>query len=256
MIGRIDRLGVRLSSLAAAALFAVTLAVPAAPAPTVDTIVADYVAARGGLAKIRAIKTLRQTGRAFAGRGREALLVRELKRPGRIRFEFTVQGVTAVFVCDGRKGWKVSPFDDDMQLKELPDEVTQEAIEQADIEGPLVDWKAKGHQVELVGHETVNGRDTYKLKLTLKTGALRYEYIDLETHHEVRADSTRQVRGRALRIETTFADQQKAGGVLFPRRIEVVAEGRAERLRVVVDKIEVNPALSDARFELPGKAKP
>lgn len=256
MIGRVDRPGTRLSSLAAAVLFAVTLAAPAVPAPTVDRIVADYVAARGGMKKIRALQTLRQTGRAFAGQGREALVVRELKRPGRIRFEFTVQGVTAVFVCDGKKGWKVSPFDDDMQLKELPDEVTQEAIEQADIEGPLVDWKSKGHQVELVGREAVNGRDTYKLKITLKTGAVRYEYIDVESHYEVRADSTRQVRGRDVQIETTFSEQKKAGGVLFPRLIEVAAVGRAQRLRVVVDKVEVNPTLSDARFELPGPAKP
>jgi len=253
---RIYRPRSRVSSLIAVALLAVTLALPAAPAPTVDGIVADYVAARGGLAKIRAIKSLRQTGRAFAGQGREALVVRELKRPGRIRFEFTVQGVTAVFVCDGKHGWKVSPFDDDMQLKELPDDVTQDAIEQADIEGPLVDWKAKGHQVELVGREVVSGRDTYKLKLTLKTGGVRYEYIDVETHYEVRADSTRQVRGRDVQLETTFANHKKTGGVLFPRLVEVATVGRAQRLRVVVDKIEVNPSLSDARFEMPGPAKP
>lgn len=252
----IYRLGSRASSLAAVALMGVALAAAAAPAPTVDKIVADYVAARGGLAKIKAINTLRQTGRAFAGQGREAVVVRELKRPGRIRFEFTVQGVTAVFGCDGKKGWKVSPFDDDMQLKELPDEVTQDAIEQADIEGPLVDWKAKGHQVELVGHETVGGRDTYKLKLTLKTGGVRYEYIDVQSHYELRVDSTRQVRGHDVQLQTTFANHQKTGGVLFPRKIEVAAEGRAQRLRVVVDKVELNPALSDARFEMPSPGKP
>jgi outer membrane lipoprotein-sorting protein len=250
MTQRLRPTGPRLLSLAVVALLTITAALSAAPAPTVDSIVADYVAARGGLAKIRAIKSLRQTGRAFAGQGREALVVRELKRPGRIRFEFTVQGVTAVFVCDGTKGWKVSPFDD-MELKELPEDVTQEAIEQADIEGPLVDWKAKGHQVELVGSETVNGRETHKLKLTLKTGAVRYEYIDVSSHFELRADSTRQVRGRDVQIETTFAEHKKTGGVLFPRRIEVASVGRAQRLRVVVDKVEVNPTLSDARFERP-----
>jgi outer membrane lipoprotein-sorting protein len=251
-------MNVRLTSLAAAALCAFTLAVPAAPAPapSVDKIVADYVAARGGLAKIKAITTLRQTGRAFGGQRREALVVRELKRPGRIRFEFTVQGMTAVFVCDGANGWKVSPFDDDMALKELPDDVTKDAMEQADIEGPLVDWKSKGHQLELAGRETVNGRDAYKLKLTLKTGGVRYEYIDVASHLEVRVDSTRQVRGRDVQLETTFADHQKTGGVVFPRKIEVAAAGRAQRLRIVVDKIEVNPTLSDALFAKPKTAHP
>jgi len=258
---RVDRLGMRAFSLGAVALFAFTLAVPAAPpkapptTPSVDAIVADYVTARGGLAKIRAIKTLRQTGRIFEGQGREALVVREVMPPGRIRVQFTIQGVTAVFVSNGTTGWKVSPFEDDMALKELPDEVTHEAIEQADIEGPLVDWKAKGHQVEFAGNETVNGRAAYKLKLTLNSGTVRYEYIDAASHFEVRADSTRQVKGRDLQIETTFTDHQKTGGVLFPRRIEIAAEGRPQHARVVVDKVEVNPTLSDALFERPSPAK-
>jgi len=247
----------RVFSLTAATLFAVTLAVPATPpkdpatAPSIDAIVADYVAARGGSTKIRALKTLRQTGRIFEAQGREALVVREVKPPGRIRVQFTIQGVTAVFASNGTTGWKVSPFEDDMSIKELPDEVTREAIEQTDLEGPLVDWKAKGHTVEFAGHETVNGLPTYKLKVTLKSGAVRYSYIDVASHFEVRVDSTRQVRGRDLGIETTFADYKKTGGVLFPRKIEIAAEGRPQRARVVVDKVEVNPALSDALFERP-----
>ena len=261
MSRRVDRLGMRACSLVAVGLFAFTLAVPAAPpktqptTPSVDAIVGDYVTARGGLAKIRALKTLRQTGRVFEGQGREALVVREVKPPGRIRVQFTIQGVTAVFASNGTTGWKVSPFEDDMQIKELPDEVTKEAIEQTDLEGPLVDWKAKGHTVEFAGNETVSGRATYKLKITLKSGAVRTSYIDVASHFEVRVDSTRQVKGRDLKIETTFSDHKKTGGVLFPRRIEIAAEGRPQRPRVVVDKVEVNPALSDALFERPSPAK-
>ena len=256
MSRRVDRPGTRWVPLAAVALLAIATVVSAAPPATVDSIVAEYVAARGGLAKIRSIQTLRQKGRAFAGEGREALVLRELKRPGRIRFEFTVQGVTGVYVSDGSHGWQVSPFDGDMAPKPLPDEVTREAIEQADLEGPLVDWKSKGHQVELVGREAVDGRETYKLKLTLKSGAVRYEYIDVKSHHQVRTDSTRQIRGQPVRIETTFGEHKKAGGVLFPRRIEVVAAGRAQRLRLLVDTVEVNPPLSDARFEVPSPRPP
>jgi len=248
----IGRLGTRLLPLITVALLSVTPAVSAQTAPTVDTIVADYVAARGGLAKIKSIQTLRQKGRAYGGEGREALVLRELKRTGKIRFEFTVQGVTGVYVSDGDKGWQVSPFDGDMAPQQLSDEVTREAIDQADVEGPLVDWRSKGHQLELVGREAVSGREAYKLKLTLKTGAVRYEYIDVKSHYQVRTDSQRHVRGQEVQIATTFGDHKKFGGVLFPRLIEVVAAGRAQRLRVVVDKVEVNPPLSDARFELRG----
>ena len=227
-----------------------------AASPAVEEIVARYVAARGGLKKIQSIQTLRQKGRATLGAERQALVTRELKRPGRIRFEFTVQGVTGVYVSDGQRGWKVSPFDGEMGPQPLGDQVVAEASEQADIEGPLVDWKAKGHQLELVGREAIGGSEAYKLKVTLKGGAVLYNYIDVKSMYLVRTDSTRQVRGRPLQIETTFSDFKKTAGILFPRQVEMAAAGRPQRLRIVVDKVEVNPPLSDALFAIPPSAKP
>ncbi|HEX5042473.1 MAG TPA: DUF4292 domain-containing protein [Candidatus Polarisedimenticolaceae bacterium] len=223
----------------------------AAADPTVDEIVARYVAARGGMKKIRAIETLRQTGTITSGAGRTARAVRELKRPARTRFAFTVQGVTGVYVSDGTSGWQVSPFDGQLQPEPLPQGAVADAAEQADLEGPLVDWKAKGHRVELVGHAQVAGKDTYKLKVTLKSGGLRHEYVDVATGTLVRSDATRQIRGHAVVTETTFSEFKKAGGVLFPRRIEVQAVGRPQKLTIVVDKVEVNPPLDDARFQKP-----
>jgi len=238
----------RLLPWVAATLLAAAASVQAAPPSTVDEIVARHVAARGGLKKIRSVETLRQSGRATAGPNRNALVTRELKRPSKSRFEFTVQGVTGVYVSDGQRGWQVAPFEGDVAPQPLSEDVVSEAAEQADVEGPLVDWKAKGHQVELAGREILGGREAYKLKLTLKSGAIRYEYLDTKTFRLVRSDSTRTVRGRPVRLMTTFSDFKKTGGVLFPRAIEVAVEGRPSRLKVVVEKIELNPPLSDARF--------
>ena len=229
---------------------------PAATTPTVDDIVARHVAACGGLKKIRAIQTLREKGRITAGANRQALVTRELKRPNRIRFEFTVQGVTGVFVSDGERGWKMSPFEGNTGPTPLSEEVVQEAAEQGDFEGPLVDWSAKGHQVELIGRETVGDREAFKLKLTLKSGAVRYEYLDVKTFYRLRTDSTREIRGHPVQIQATFGDYKKTQGVLFPHRIEVAAAGRPQHLSVVVDKIEVNPPLSDTLFEMSDLAQP
>ncbi len=222
-----------------------------APSPTVDEIVGRYGAARGGIAKLRALRTLRQEGHASAGAGREGLVTREIKRPGKIRFEFTVQGVTSVFATDGRKGWKVNPLEGEMSPKPLPDEVLADAREQADIDGPLVDWKSKGSRVELVGRETVDGHDAWKLKVTLKSGGVLTAFLDVKSASLIRIEATRHVRGRDVRIETTFGDFRQTGGILFPRLVEVRAAGRPQLLRIVVDKVEVNPPLSDARFAPP-----
>jgi outer membrane lipoprotein-sorting protein len=222
-----------------------------APSPTVDEIVGRYVTARGGLQKLRDLRTLRQEGRVHAGAGREGLVTREIKRPGKIRFEFTVQGVTSVFASDGQRGWKVSPLEGEMGPRPLPDEVLVDAREQADIDGPLVDWKSKGSQVELVGREAVDGHDAYKLKLTLKSGGVLTAWVDAKSASLIRTEATRQVRGKQVRIETTFGDFRKTGGILFPHLVEVRAAGRPQVLKIVVDKVEVNPPLSDARFTPP-----
>jgi hypothetical protein len=243
-------------SLGALAVLGVALAAPAPTPPTVDEIVSGYIAARGGLKKIRSSETLRETGRASTGASREALVTRQLKRPARTRFEITAQGITGVFVSNGERGWKMSPFDGDEGPRPLPDAVVAEAAEQADIEGPLVDWKAKGHQLELVGREPVNGRDAYKLKLVLKSGGVRYEYLDVKSLVRLRADSTRQMRGVPVQISTTFADYKKTAGILFPRTIEIAAAGRPVKLHIVLDKVEVNPPMSDALFEMPAQTQP
>jgi len=239
----------RLGALVAVAILAITPAAPASPM-TADEIVARHVAARGGLKRIRAIETLRQKGHATAGPNRTALVTRELMRPSRTRFEFTVQGVTAVFISDGVRGWEISPLAGDVEPRQLSDGVVAEAAEQADIEGPLVDWKSKGHKVELAGRETVGGREAYKLRLTLASGSVLLDYIDAKSFHLIRSESTRQVRGRSARIQTTFGNFKKARGVVFPRLIEVEVAGRPQHLSIVVDSVEVNPPLVEARFEL------
>ncbi|HQR66246.1 MAG TPA: hypothetical protein PLB02_02520 [Thermoanaerobaculia bacterium] len=222
-----------------------------APSPTVDEIVGRYVAARGGILKLRALRTLRQEGRVSAGAGRNGLVTREIKRPGKIRFELTVQGVTSVFASDGQRGWKVTPLEGETGPRPLPEEALVDAREQADIDGPLVDWKSKGSRIELAGREAVDGRDAYKLKLTLKSGGVITAYVDVDSASLVRTEATRHVRGKDVRIETTFGDYRKTEGILFPHLVEVRAAGRPQVLRIVVDKVEVNPPLSDARFVPP-----
>ncbi|HEX6853302.1 MAG TPA: hypothetical protein VF139_18035 [Candidatus Polarisedimenticolaceae bacterium] len=232
-------------AIAAVTLVAISAGTPASATtvePSVDEIVAKHLAARGGLTKIRSVQRLVQKGRASAGAGREALVKRELARPARTRFEFTVQGVTSVLVSDGKQGWVSSPLDGRFDPTPLPAEAVAEAVEQADLDGPLVDWKAKGHRVELANRELVDGREVYKLQITLASGVVRHDYLDVKSHHLVRSVSTRRFRGRPVQVTTTFGDFKKTQGLLFPHRIEVEAAGRPNRLRVVVDEIEVDSA--------------
>ncbi len=235
------------SLLAAVAL----LAPPAVGAQTVDEIVARYVAARGGREALAAVRTLRMTGRASAGPGRQAIVRREMARPDRIRTEFVFQGTTGVYAWDGSAGWRVSPLDGSLEPEPLPEEDAAVAVEQADIDGPLVDWKAKGHAVELVGSEALPGGPAHQLKVTLKSGLVRHLWVDAKTGLVVRTVSTRKLRGREVVLETAFGDYRETGGVTFARSIETGVQGRLRRLRIVVESVEVNPVIGDARFRMP-----
>ena len=230
------------------------LACATAHAQTADEIIARHLAARGGLERIRSVQSLRMHATATRGSGESVLLSREIKRPGRIRLEFTYQGVTGVYACDGEQGWRVSPSTGSMDPQLMAPPETRAALEQADIDGPFVDSEAKGITVELLGRVPVAGRQAFKFKATSKNDAVRHFYVDADTYLLVRTDATRTMRGRTVQLETTFADYRDVNGLRFPPLIESAARGRPAPLRIVVDIVEVGPAIEDARFSLPGMA--
>jgi hypothetical protein len=84
----------------------------AASATTLDEVYGKYIEARGGADKLAALKSLRVTGRAIFGQDGSfqadwAMLV---KKPGMMREEITLQGLSTVDACDGKDGWRVDPF--------------------------------------------------------------------------------------------------------------------------------------------------
>ena len=232
-------------------LVAALLAACVSPSP-VDEVVASNLAARGGKARLQGLRSIRETGTVTASGGRVARVVREIKRPDLLRLEFSTEGTTSVFAHDGTTGWQVAPLQGQLEPRAMPPEAEATAgVDQRDIEGPLLNWSEKGHVVELVGRETLPGGEAFKLKVVLKGGAIRYDYVDVATRQVVRSDVTRTIRGHALQLENTFSDFRKVGGLVFPHRIETHAKDRPEVLTIVVERIELDPELDDARFRMP-----
>ncbi len=240
----------RLVSLVVVGAF---LCVPLA-AQTVDEIIAKNVAARGGLDKVKAVQTMRWTGRVSLGEGIEAPAVLELKRGNKMRLEFTVQGITAVQAYDGKSGWHVFPFQGKKDPEPIADEELKDVEEQADMDGPLVDYKAKGHKVELIGKEPVEGADCYKLKITLKNGDIRYAYLDTDSYLEIKGESKRTVRGNEMEMEESVGDYKEVEGLMLPHAFETSAKGSPQKQKIIIEKIELNVPLDDARFAMPAAA--
>jgi hypothetical protein len=225
----------------------------ACPSPSpVDEIVAANLAARGGKERIEALQSVRMTGIAAASGGRIARVVREVKRPGMFRIEFSSQGATSVFANDGETGWEVAPLQGVFEPRVVsPGADSAGEADQRDIEGPLVNWRSKGNLVELVGREALPGGEAFKLKLTLAGGAVRYDYVDVDSHLIVRSDFTRVIRGHREQLMNLFSDFREVDGLVFPFHIETHVEGSPEVITINLETIELNPEIDDAVFRLP-----
>ena len=254
-MNRQPKSGVQMLALSILGALAVACSAPPSPPPapaSVDEIVASHLAARGGVEKLRALRSIRETGKVTASDGRVALVTREIQRPGLFRLEFTYQGTTSVFAHDGTARWQVAPLQGQFEPMAMPPEVDGEVgVDQRDIEGPLVDWRKKGHVVTLAGREAIDGKEVFKLELELKGGTTRYDYVDVTSNQVVRSDVPRLVRGHVTVLQNHFSDFREVGGIVFPHAIETHVQDRPQVLRIAVEKIELDPVLDEARFRMP-----
>jgi len=223
-----------------------------APSP-VDEVVDSYIAARGGVERLTALNSVRFSGTATASGGRIAKVVLEMKRPGLYRLEFSAQGTKAVFAHDNESGWQIAPLEGQLEPERTkPENDAPPGLDERDVEGHLVNWREKGHLVELMGIEALESGDAYKLKVTLKSGAVRYDYIDVESRMRVRSDITQMMQGREVQVEEIFSDFREVDGIIFAHAVETHISDRPESIRIIVESVDLNPELEDERFMFPG----
>jgi photosystem II stability/assembly factor-like uncharacterized protein len=226
---------------------------PAAAAKR-DEILAKYVAARGGADKLRALGSLRLTGSARFGDGDgaiEATYGLAVKRPGRAREEASFQGLTGVDAYDGTEGWSVEPWGGRRDAFHKSQDEAKELAHTADIEGPLVDWRQKGHAVDYLGTEEIDGTLAHKMRVRMKDGDVQYHYIDPDAYLVFRVVSERRIRGALSVREVDLGDYEEVAGVFVPFSIEAGAKGHPRSARVTIERGEANVPLDDALFKFP-----
>jgi outer membrane lipoprotein-sorting protein len=240
---------------------------------TAAQVVEKNVAARGGLPAWRAVQTLSMSGKMEAGGNERATLsapgVRtggvqmpkrpaeqaelpfrmELKRARKSRLEIDFRGQTAVQVYDGTNGWKLRPFLNRHEVEPYTADEMKAAAMQADLDGPLVDYAAKGTKVELEGTEKVEGNDTYRLKLTFKSGQTQHVWVDAKTFLETKIEGTpRRLDGKYHPVEIYYRDYRAVNGLMVPYHLETKVQGVKQAEKIEIEKVAVNPKLEDSRF--------
>jgi outer membrane lipoprotein-sorting protein len=225
---------------------------PPAPAQTADEIVQKVLDARGGIEKIKAVQSERISGHVSFSQGIEGTFVVELKRPLKMHVEISVDGQEIMRVYDGKSsGWMINPFTGTKDVQPLPPEELRTITDESDFDGPLVDYKAKGNQIELVGKEKLGDKPVYRLKLTNKSGDVRFYFFDASSFLLLKWDGVRKTGDQELPWESFFSDYHEVQGLKYPFRIDQGSPGTDIKQTLNSEKIEINPRIDDSRFNKP-----
>jgi hypothetical protein len=231
------------------------------PARTVEEVITRNVAARGGLEAWRKIDTMAWLGYVEHGTvsksSPQAPFVVQMQRPNLTRFELKQEMTQITRIFDGQHGWRIRPGSDGRPEARVfsPEEVKFAQSEYV-IDGPLIDYQAKGVTVALDGMDTVEGHKAYRLSLKLPAGAERKLWIDVRSNLEVRFDRpSNSPFAPGKPITVYYRDYQTEGGVKLPHIIETVAAtGGAPTEssdRLVIRHVIINPKLEQTAFVPP-----
>jgi len=214
-------------------------------AETLEEILAKNLEVRGGEDAILAVESARMTGTMRMGGSAagaiEAPFRIEFKRPDMVRLEFTMQGIM--------------PFLGKTEPEEMAEDQLKEIKDQADFDGVLVNYEEKGHTVELLGTEEVDGTPAHKLRITKANGDVVDLFLDQEYYIEFKADTKREVQGSEVEISTeistVFGDYKEVDGLLLAHSMEVSFPGNPAGQVITINTIELNVEIDDDRFVMP-----
>jgi hypothetical protein len=217
-------------------------------------IVERNVAARGGLQAWRAVNTLTMSGQIDVGGTKPVKLpyVMTMKRPRKNRFELNFDNQVAYQVYDGNQGWKVRPFLGRNTPEPYTPAEAKSAAETADLDGPLIDYAAKGSKVSMEGMDTVDGHRAYKILLTTKDGVQRHVWIDASSYLELKMEGDpRRLDGRMHAVSVYYRDYHRENGLMVPHLLETSVTGVRQKHQMTIQRVSNNQPVDDALFARP-----
>jgi len=223
----------------------------AVQAQTADDILAKYFEATGGLKKWAELKSSKMTG-VMSMQGMEFPGTIYSAAPNKQKVEVSVQGQNIVQAYDGETAWWINPFANALEAQKMPAEMSEEMVKQK-FESEFINYKDKGHTVELEGKETIEGTEAWKIKLTKKGGDVEYHFFDTEYNVPIMmrtAISNGPMKGQ--NADTFMSDYQEVEGMMFPFFIESKVGGESAQ-KITIKTVELNGKYDDAFFAFPKK---
>ncbi|MEJ8817998.1 hypothetical protein [Lacibacter sp. H407] len=234
----------KLFSLFVATAFSLT----AVKAQTADEVVNKHIEAIGGVDNWKKVTSMVQSGN-MSIQGADIVVVRTVVHAKGSRQDISLMGMNGYMIVTPTAGWNFLPF----QGQTAPEAMTAEDLKQSqddlDAQGSLIDYKAKGHSIELLGSEDVDGTDCFKVKISLKSGRSETMFIEKKGYTLIKSVGSRSANGQEMELTTTYSNYQKLPeGIIVPMSINVPL-GPGVNADFVISKVEVNKTIEDAVFK-------
>lgn len=217
-------------------------------AQTVDEVVNKHVEAIGGKDNWKKVTSMIQSG-SMTVQGADVQVVSTVLHGKGYRNEITLMGMTGYQILTPTEGWNFMPFSGQTAPEAVTADDLKQGQDQLDAQGVLVDYAAKGHKVELLGKEDVDGTECFKLKITLKSGSVQTYFIDPSTYYILKLVSTRSANGQEMEMSTTFSNYKKLPeGIVIPMSLSIPL-GPGFNADFTVEKVEINKPIDESVFK-------
>jgi hypothetical protein len=239
------------SMLCAFALFC-SVTVQSMYAQKLEEVLAKHYEARGGLAKLQALKSIRFSGKIEIGGGARTLNIEQtVVIPNKVFIRIEMgPGVAMIQAYNGKDGYVINPMSGSND-PQLADEPTRKSLEDdANILGDLINYKEKNITLEFLGQEDVEGSPTFKIKATnQKKGSITTYFLDKDSYLEVKSVRKTKVQDKEQEMESYPSDYKTIDGYTVPMIMKQSTIGMV----VKFNKFEFNPTIADNTFDMPAK---
>jgi len=218
---------------------------------TVDEVIQKYAANLGGLVSFNKIKTAKMTG-IYTVQGNDIPMTVQVVNGKAVRSDLDAMGTQIINVYNNGKAWKQNAF----AGTPTPTEVTSgpelsELKIQSSLAPVLMNYKALGHKVELIGQEEVEGIKAYKITLNFEdVGRVTTYYISTKDYSLIKSESERDMAGQIVKVESFYSDLKEFKGVKFFMTRQQKMNGEVFQT-TKIESIELDVPIDEKVFDMP-----
>ncbi|MCG9972455.1 outer membrane lipoprotein-sorting protein [Christiangramia crocea] len=222
-------------------------------AQTADEIIQSYFDNTGGYENWGNLEGVKMTGVAKT-QGMDIPVEIYQLEGGEQLIKIDVQGQQLTQLAfDGETAWTTNFMT--MKPEKSDSETTENIKRQSkDFPSPFYNYKEKGYEVEMMGTETMEGTEVYKIKLTqqpvLVNGKeepnVTYYFFDTENNVIIASES--EIKMGPMKGQTnksTLSGYQEVDGLYFPFDLTMMGSS------ISIEEIQLNPEIDDDMFEFP-----